>query len=144
MASFLACMLSRLSPPSLGGRHRNLSEILGDVSFSHMKSRIIFVRAFSIVAGIPCARVRNWVRPPTTACMMVFRPRRVGLLRPQRSRSFLIQSRIGSHGVMALVWFPIHTPRERIASPSAAIWTHSFIGSMSSWFIFRVLRTLVL
>lgn len=132
MASFLAWMFNRLRPPSLGGRHRKSRAILGDESFSHMNFLIILVRAVSIEGGIPCALARNWVRPPTIAWTMVFFPKRVGLFLPHRSRSFLMRSNIGSQGAVAFVRFPIHAPRERIASPSVAMWTWSFTGVISS------------
>src|SRR5258707_9688759 len=60
MASFLAWMLSRFSPPLLRGEHRMSYAILGDESSSHMNFQIILVRLVSIVVGIPFAFVRNW------------------------------------------------------------------------------------
>jgi hypothetical protein len=144
MASFLAWMFSRFRPPSLRGWHRKLRVILGDESSSHIKSRISLVRAVSTEVGIPCAWVRNWVWPHTMACTMVFLPKRVGLPLPHWFRSFLMRSRIGSQGVVAFVWFPIHALRERMALPSEAIWIWLFMGDMSSWFIFRVAMTIVL
>lgn len=141
MASFRARMLRRFRPPALMGICRYCKAILGDESSFHMKSRIIFVRAVSIGTGIPCALVRNCVRPPTTAWMMIRLPSKVGLLLLQRSRSFLILSRIGSHGVASLVWLPIHAPRDRIASPSSAMCMRGSKGSLSCWLIFQVVAT---
>ncbi len=60
---------------------------------------------------------------------------------PQRSRSFLIISRIGSHGAVAFVWFPIQAPRERTASLSREMCMLMCMASLSSLFIFRVAMT---
>lgn len=131
IASFLDCMFRRSSPPSLVGMFRKSRAILGEESSSHIKSRIILVRADSIAVGIPWAFVRNWVRPPMIACIMIFLPCRVGLFLFHLCRSFLIWSNIGSHGAMSFVLLPIQAPRERIASPSTAIWMHASSGSKS-------------
>src|SRR5258708_18334325 len=139
MASFLDWMLSRFSPPLLRGEHRMSYAILGDESSSHMNFQIILVRAVSIVVGIPCAFVRNWVCPPITAWMIIFLPYRVGLLLPHCSRSFLILSSTGSQGAVALVWLLIHAPRRWIAVLSGAMWMSSFSGSRSCGLSFLML-----
>jgi hypothetical protein len=48
--------------------------ILGEESSSHMKSRRIFVRAFSMAVGMPCAFVRNCVWPLTIVWIIIFLP----------------------------------------------------------------------
>ena len=78
MASFLAFMSSRFSPPSSVGRYSVFSAILGFVLSCQMKSRVIFVKASSILFGIPCAWVRNWVSPPIVIWMIIFLLSRVG------------------------------------------------------------------
>ena len=53
IASFLVRMFRRSSPPSLVGMFKKSKAILGEESSSHMKLRIILVRAVSIAEGIP-------------------------------------------------------------------------------------------
>ena len=61
MASFQALMSNRFRPPSLSGLYRCSRAILGDVSWSHMKSLIIWDIASSMWVGMPWVVARNWV-----------------------------------------------------------------------------------
>ncbi len=64
IALFRASRFSRFRPPSSMGCCRASNVIQGEESSSHIKSRIIFTRAFSIVTGMPWAFVKNCVWPP--------------------------------------------------------------------------------
>ena len=138
IASFLDLMSSRLRPPSSMGRCRNCAAILGLASWPHMKLDTIFATAVSMAGGIPCAFVKNWVWPPTIACMIRRLPFKVGCALSHFSSFDLMVSRMGSQGVASFAPFPIHAPRIRTASFSCAIRILPGRGCWSSWLIFLV------
>src|SRR5216683_6868657 len=105
--------------------------ILGDELSSQIKFFIILFRVSSVSFGIPWAWVRNCVCPPTTICIIIFLPLRVGCTFLHLSSLVLILSMIGSQGVRSLVLFPIHAPNIHIASPSFAILMPSGSGIWS-------------
>jgi hypothetical protein len=72
------------------------------------------------------------------------RPFRVGCPLFHRSSLILILSKIGSQGEASFTQFPIHAPRERVASPSFAIRMFSFSVLWSSWLIFLISSTVIL
>jgi hypothetical protein len=78
---------------------------------SHIKSCIIFCIAVSVLCGIPWTFARYWVCLLTIACAMRRLPYRAGCILSHHSRSFLVRSMMGSHGVRSLIWLPIHAPR---------------------------------
>lgn len=127
-----------MSPPTSFISDRYFIPSLGVWSASsQMKFWISFVSASRIVSGIPCAFVRNWVRPPTIACTISLFPLSVGWTDFHLSRSLWMRSIMGSQGLVSRVLFPIHAPSDRIASPSFAIRTSFCIGVSSRW-SFRV------
>jgi hypothetical protein len=121
MASFLIFILSRFRPPSSGGSSSVLSAMRGVHPPSQIRSCMIFWIAISVQCGMPWTLARYWVCPPTIACDMSLLPYRVGCILSQQSRSFLMRSRMGSHGVRSLILLPIHPPNKCIVSLSLAI-----------------------
>ena len=67
MASLRALISNMFRPPSSIGFPRCSRDILGEVSFSQMKSLVIWVIAASMCSGIPWDIARNWVSPPIMA-----------------------------------------------------------------------------
>jgi len=118
IASFLADMSRRSSPPSFIGRHSILHAILGDESSSYMKPFIILFRAVLMYWGIPCVLARNCVWPPTMAWIISFLLFRVGCSLFHLSRLLFILSIIVSQGVSSFVLLPIHASNILIDSPS--------------------------
>ena len=141
ITSFWAWRSRRFRPPCLIGLYRVSRVILGEESSSHIKSCRIFVRAFSMAIGMPCAFVRNCVWPLTIVWIIIFLPWRVGQVWHHLPRALWILSRIGSQGVRLLVWFPIHVPRERMAFLSLAMCIWLFSGVWSRGFTFHIAMT---
>ncbi len=144
MASFLAVISRRPSPPSCIGWHRVLHVILGEESSSYIKLFIILFRVFSMCLGIPCALARNWVWPPTTAWIISFLLFRVGWRCFHLSRLLFILSIIVSQGASSFVWFPIQAPSILIDSPSLATCILSVSRDWSLSFSFLMVTTLCL
>ena len=131
-ASFLEHISSSPSPPSAGGLCR-VSMLIGGVrSCPQMKVRMIFSISFSVCFGIPCTRVRYWVKPPAPIWTMCTLPAKVGLHWFHLCRKVLIFFIMGVHTAAFSTPFPIQAPSTRIGSPSSAILTVSSILS-SSW-----------
>ena len=129
MASFRFFRLRSFIPPFSTGASSCGRPSLGVCpSSSQMNFRNSFVNASRIGAGMPCALVKNCVRPPTIAWAISRFPSKVGRTVFQRSRSRLTRSMIGSHGLVSCVSFPIQAPRERTDSPSCAMCTSACIG----------------
>ena len=134
----------RFRPPSSIGLCRTSRASLGEESFSHMKSHIILVMAFSMCLGIPCAFIRNWVCPPTITWIIFALPIMVGFDFPHLPRFLCILSRVISHSAVLLALFPIQAPRDLIASLSFAILILGFSGLASSWSTLHFVRICLL
>src|SRR5882762_7460547 len=125
---FQAWRLRSCLPPSPIACWKIGRPIIGTWESSLTNCCIRFVRACSISVGMPCMRVKYWVRLLTTMFAMSHLPSYVGqlLLHCQSDTSTL--SRVGDHRPSCPTSFPIYAPSALTGSLSWAMWTEGGIG----------------
>ena len=128
MALFLTFMSSRLRPPFSHGWWRVSSAIFRFMLSSHIKFQIILVSISSILGGIPCALVRNWVYLPNRSCVISFHPQRVSQTLLHLFSVLWVLSMMGFQGVSLFVLYSIQAPSDLIA---LLLWVIFIL--LSSW-----------